>query len=156
MNLNFNAETVAPMQSFEPLPVGYYTAMITSSESKPTKSGTGTILNLRFDILDGEFKGRIIFVGLNVFNASPVAEGIARSELGSICRAVNVMQLTDSSQLHSRPMKIKLAIQPAKDGYDAKNVIKEYSSLSSNPSTAPATQEATVVASGKAPAPWEK
>jgi len=156
MQLNFNAETVAPMQSFEVLPVGYYTAMITSSESKPTKSGTGTILNLRFDILEGEHKGRIVFVGLNVYNQNKVAENIAQSELGSICRAVNVMQLTDSSQLHNRPMKIKLAIQPAKDGYDAKNVIKEYSSLSSNQVATPTPQDTTVTTSGKAPAPWEK
>ena len=37
----FDANTVEPNTSFEPLPAGWYTCVITSSEEKPTKAQTG-------------------------------------------------------------------------------------------------------------------
>ncbi|RIK77249.1 MAG: hypothetical protein DCC68_17685, partial [Planctomycetota bacterium] len=52
-SLNFNANEVEPASDFEPIPAGKYLAMITDSEMKPTKNGTGHYLQLTFQILDG-------------------------------------------------------------------------------------------------------
>ncbi|HEX4918067.1 MAG TPA: DUF669 domain-containing protein, partial [Limnobacter sp.] len=55
---NFNAAEVQPMESRDVLPAGKYIAAIVDNEIKPTKSGTGERLNLTFEILEGEHKGR--------------------------------------------------------------------------------------------------
>ena len=56
--LNFNADEVAPSTSHDPIPAGKYQAVITDSELKMTKSGTGSYLELTFEITDGEFEKR--------------------------------------------------------------------------------------------------
>ena len=42
----FDANQVEPTGDFEPIPAGKYLAVITDSEMKPTKSGTGSLLQL--------------------------------------------------------------------------------------------------------------
>jgi hypothetical protein len=59
-NLDFNANTVEPATDFEPIPAGKYVAAVVASEMKPTKAGTGNYLELTFEVLEGEFKGRMI------------------------------------------------------------------------------------------------
>ena len=51
---NFNANDVEPASDFEAIPAGKYLAVITDSEVKPNKSGTGTYLQLTFQVVEGE------------------------------------------------------------------------------------------------------
>jgi hypothetical protein len=44
----FDANQVEPSSDFEPVPAGKYLAVITESEMKPTKAGTGHYLQLTF------------------------------------------------------------------------------------------------------------
>ena len=46
----FDANQVEPTTEFDPLPAGKYPAVITESEFKPTKAGTGRYLQLTFHI----------------------------------------------------------------------------------------------------------
>jgi len=109
--LNFDATSVQPNDSFAPIPAGSYIAQITDSSIKPTKSGTGTMLNLTWTILDGQFANRKVFDRINVQNANPEAEKIGQRQLSSICHATGVMKLQDSNQLHGKPVKITVKIQ---------------------------------------------
>ena len=62
-----NAAEIEPMGKFSPVPIDDYLSMIVASEQKDTKSGNGgKYLNLTFEIIDGEFKGRKIFDTLNL------------------------------------------------------------------------------------------
>lgn len=125
--LNFDASQVAPNAGTpDPIPAGWYNAQIDESEMKPTKDGTGTYLQLRFSVVDGQYANRKIYARLNLRNSNPVAQEIAYGELSAICHATGVMQLQDSQQLHGIPMKIKVKLRPAKDGYDASNEIGGY------------------------------
>ena len=45
-----------PSSDFEPVPAGKYLAVITESEMKPMKSGSGNYLQLTFEIIDGPHK----------------------------------------------------------------------------------------------------
>ncbi|QDV24543.1 hypothetical protein Q31a_28620 [Aureliella helgolandensis] len=55
-NLNgFDANSVEPADELEPIPTGKYIAVITDSEIKPMKSGTGNYLQLTFQIVEGEY-----------------------------------------------------------------------------------------------------
>jgi len=43
-SLNFNANDIEPLGSFDPLPIGEYTVVISASEMKDTKTGKGQYL----------------------------------------------------------------------------------------------------------------
>ena len=122
----FNANQVEPTTEFEAIPAGKYLAMITESEMKPTKSGSGSYLQLTFQILEGEYKGRFVWARLNLNNANGTAVQIARSELSAICRAVGVMTPSDSVELHNLPLLITVKCKKREDTGDVSNEIKGY------------------------------
>jgi len=125
-NLNgFNANHVEPMTDFDPLPAGKYVAVITHSEMKPTRSGNGSYLELTFQIIEGEHKGRRLWARLNLDNPNPLTVQIARSELSAICRAVDVMEPKDSCELHNLPLVISVRQKTDIDG-EVRNEIKGY------------------------------
>ena len=126
-NLNgFNAHEVEPTSNFEPLPAGKYLAVITDSEMKPTKSGTGQYLQLSLQILEGPYKGRYVWARLNLHNPNPTTVQIARQELSAICRAVGVMQPTDSVELHNIPLVISVKCKKREDTGEITNEVKGY------------------------------
>jgi len=112
----FNANNVEPVQDFEAIPAGKYPACIVESEMKPTKAGNGSYLQLTFQVLEGEFKGRKIWARLNLENQNPMAVQIARSELSAICRAVGIPEPKDSVQLHNLPLFITVKQKTGPDG----------------------------------------
>lgn len=124
--INFDATTVAPNASFDPLPAGWYNANITGSEMKPTKDGSGAYIQLELTVLDGQFANRKVFDRLNVQNSSQVAQEIAYATLSSICHATGVIQVQDTSQLHGIPIEVKLSVQAASGDYEASNKVKGY------------------------------
>ena len=126
--LNFNATEVEPMGDYTPVPAGDYLAVISASEEKPTKDFTGSYVQMTFEVIEGDFKGRKIFNRLNLQNKNPQAVDIARRELSSICHASGVLSPRDSSELHNRPMIIKVVVKPAEGQYSASNEIKGYKS----------------------------
>jgi hypothetical protein len=146
--LNFNANEVDPAVGFDPVPAGRYVAVITESELKPTKAGTGSYLQLTFQIIEGEFKGRLLWARLNLDNPSEMAVKIARAELSAICRAVNVMAPKDSLELHNLPLTISVGCKKRDDTGEITNEIKGYEGKQQ-----PAL--ATAAANGSTP-PWKR
>ena len=126
-NLNgFDANAVEPSTDFEAIPAGKYLAVITDSEMKPTKAGTGSYLELTFQIVEGEYKNRNLWARLNLDNPNPVAVQIAKAELSAICRAVGVMLPKDSVELHNLPLLITVKCKRRDDTGDIVNEIKGY------------------------------
>lgn len=144
----FDATQVAPAATLDPLPAGKYLAVITESETKPTKSGTGSYLQLTFEIIEGEHKGRLLWARLNLDNPNPKAVQIARAELSAICRAVDVLSPNDSSELHNLPLVVQVKCKKRDDTGDISNEIKGYSKRE-----IPATNGQAVA--GAAP-PWKR
>ena len=125
IGFQFNADAVKPQDDFTPIPAGDYIAQITESEIKPTKSGSGQMLTLRWQILDGQFKGRLVFDRINIINQNPKAQEIGQQQLSSICRAAGVMALQDSVQLHNKPCHINVKIRKDAE-YGDSNEVKSY------------------------------
>jgi hypothetical protein len=126
-NMNgFNANNVDPATDFEPIPAGKYLAVITDSEMKPTKSGNGHYLELTFHVIEGPYKGRLLWSRLNLDNPSEQAVQIAQGELSAICRAVGVMQPKDSLELHNLPLMVTVKCKKREDTGDVVNEIKGY------------------------------
>lgn len=152
-NLNgFNAHEVDPATTFDPVPAGKYLAVITESEQKPTKAGTGHYLQLTFQIVDGEFKGRLLWARLNLDNPSAMAVTIARAELSAICRAVGVMAPKDSIELHNLPLIITVGCKKRDDTGELTNEIKGYDAKQH---VAPVSPAASAATQGSTP-PWKR
>ena len=123
---NFDANNVDPATDFEPLPAGKYMAVITASEMKATKTGSGHYLELTFQIIDGPLKNRLLWSRLNLDNQNRKAVQIALGELSAICRAVGVMQPKDSLELHNLPLQITVKCKKRDDTGDITNEIRGY------------------------------
>lgn len=110
----FNPEEVdtGSGDSFEPLPAGWYPVVIIDSEEKETRAGNGSYLQLTLEVIDGEFKGRLLWARLNLNNPNPKAVEIAQRDLANICKAVGVMAPKDSSDLHYKPLAARVKIRP--------------------------------------------
>jgi len=145
----FDANTVDPNFAFDPIPAGNYTAVITASEMKKTKKGTGQYLKLTFQVIEGEHKGRNLWARLNLDNPDAQAVKIARAELSAICRAVGVLAPKDSVELHNLPLMIKVGVKNRDDNGEPTNVIKGYE----NKGVAAARQ---VMPSNNGKAPWQR
>ena len=122
--LNFDAQAVEP-NAFDVLPAGEYQVAIVGSVVEGTKAGTGKFLALELQVLDGPFRGRKLFDRLNIWNPSAKAVEIAKGTLSAICRAVGVLTPGDSSQLHDKPLSVKVVVTRDVQ-YGDKNEIKAY------------------------------
>jgi len=125
-NLNgFDANTIEPMNNFEPIPADKYLAVISKSEMKNTKSGNGSYLELTFQVIEGRYKNRLLWSRLNLNNPNELTVKIARAELAAICRAIGVMEPKDSCELHNLPLVISVKQKTDSDG-EVRNEVKGY------------------------------
>ena len=153
---NFNAEEVEPSSSYEPIPAGWYRAIISASEIKPTRDGYGEYLSLTLQVIEGQYANRLVFARLNLKNANEKAVDIARKDLAAICRAVGVMSPRSSEELHDKPLMIKVKVRPASGEYEASNDIGGYKAVEgANLTPAPKPQTPTPAAT-PAKKPWQK
>lgn len=122
-----------PNSSFDPLPPAWYAAQIIDSDVKPTKNGAGQYLELVFEVLENvhpNYKGRRIWVRLNLWNQNQTAVDIANRDLSAICRSIGHMDaVEDSEVLHFRPLAIKVKVRPASGDYDATNDVSGYDAM---------------------------
>ena len=118
------------MGDFTVMPAGTeVTAKIVKSEIVPTKAGDGKRLNMQAQIQDGEFKGKRLFIGLNIANPNPMAVEISQKELASICEVCGKATIKDTQELHDIAFGATVGIEKS-EGYPDKNFIKSYKKLS--------------------------
>lgn len=161
-NLNVDLTNTEASKPMEVMPPHWAVAVIDASEVKPTKKAqeaqqypsaenaanrNDCLLQLTLKIVEGDHKGRLLWTRLNIRNANEVAQRIAEEELAAICDAVgHPRKVVDSVTLHGKPMRVKVDVEPAKDGQPARNIVKGYEPLgaktapvAASPDAAPAT-----------------
>jgi len=148
----FDAHEVEPNVGFDPIPAGKYLAVITASEMKPTKAGTGEYLELELEVIEGSYKGRKLWDRLTLKHPNDLTVQIAKGTLSSICRAVGVMKPNDSVELHNLPMTISVGCKKREDNGELTNVVKGYSKRESAVARPPAT---AANGAGSTP-PWKR
>ena len=77
---DWNGETSQPSEGMTPLPVGVYYFTVAEANEKITKAGTGQYLELQFECLDDEHKGRKVYATFNLVNKNSQAVQIAQKE----------------------------------------------------------------------------
>lgn len=159
----FDASQVDPSKPREVVPPGWYKAVIEASDVKPTSKAQKAIeygggpeagdklLTMTFKVVEGDYKDSLIFNNLNLVNSNPVAQEIAQKDFSAICHAIGKLKVKDSSELHNRPLMIKVDVEK-KEGYNPRNIVKGYEAVGgASSSGAPAS-----TASGSAPATGAK
>lgn len=135
-NTTFDARTVEPAVTFEPVPTDWYKVVIDDSEMKPTKDGKGAYLEAALTIVEGPFAKRKAFLRLNINNANPVAQEIAFKQLSAICHAAGVIQININwsgkpavPQLHGIALMARITKKAAEGSYDAVNEVKGFKAI---------------------------
>ena len=113
----FDATTVDPLDSgFAPIPEGDYEVVIVKSTNKPTKTGTGSYLELQCRVVAGEHAKRVLWARLNLRNQSSAAVEMAKRELSSICHATGILRPKCKEELHNIPMIVHVVQVEGRNG----------------------------------------
>lgn len=132
--INLNLSGFNPYgDTYELLPPGEYPVRITQGDLKHAKNGSGQYLNLRYDVIDGPSKGRILFDTLSLWSQNATAREIAARRLKSIGMAIKVANpdfISDTDELLDGEMIVRVAIRKDDTGqYGDKNECKAYKPL---------------------------
>lgn len=133
LNETFSAADAAPEQDFSPLPAGEYQAIVTATELKNTKNGTGQYIQVTYEIAGPTHTGRLVWQNFNIRNANPKAAEIGRQQLGSLIKASGLQGVSDTDQLITGNMvSLKLAIRKSTE-YGDSNDVKAIKAVSTTP-----------------------
>ena len=147
---------VEPQQNFSALEPGRYEVIVTDSELKDTKAGTGQYLQLTFEVVGNSAKGRKLWTRLNVSNPNKTAEEIAYRELAAICQSTGVAwPLDDSEDLHNIPLMVDVVQERNPVNESIGNKFKGYAP-SNLALDLPEALKPTPKPAGAARQPWAK
>lgn len=149
-------------RSFDLLPDGWYDVTITKAEVGPTKAGTGTKIDVRYDVTGPTHQGRAVFASLNIRNPNADAERIGREQLGEVMRSLGLSRVQDSDELIGGNLCIKVKIKKAsaKDlaaGYTQdRNEVAGWKASGGSPGLPSSVTKAASGAPSSAKPPWAK
>lgn len=128
LGFTFNAAAVEPTAPMGAVPAGTYNVMVEKAELIPVKSDASqSQYELEFVIIDGQYKGRKGWMYLNIHNPDEQKRAMAQGDLSAICRAVNVIQLNDMTQLCGRPLTCDFKLVKGTEQYpDDKNKLRNF------------------------------
>tara|TARA_Y100000593_G_scaffold80757_1_gene150837 strand:+ start:1029 stop:1508 length:480 start_codon:yes stop_codon:yes gene_type:complete len=147
----FVPESIDTSNDFDAIPAGDYSLIVKGTEVKKTKAGTGQILSVEYEVLDGECIGRKLFGNFNLVNPNRQAVDIGRKQLAQLSQAVGIRgPLRDSAQLHDVPFRA-VVICKKSEQYGMQNEIRKYL-----PMSAATHAEPVSAATSGNNAPWQK
>jgi hypothetical protein len=157
LGTTFDATQVQPNQPFEVIPPGKYVVQIVASEMKPTNNGNGQYLWLEMDIIDGEHATRKLWDRLNLVNPNQQAVQIAERTLSAICHATGQLHVSDSEDLHFKPMIATVKVRPPRTdngkSFEASNEIRGYEPTAGSVAPVAQAQRPAPVATAPKPTP---
>lgn len=141
LGINFNPDQIEITEGFEVIPPGWYPVTITKSDVVQNNKGTGKILKLTMQVLQGERAGSTITDNLNIIHQNETAQRIGQSDLAKVCKAVGFSgQLMDTSQLHGRSFEVRVAVEQFESNKEPgkmldSNKVKDYRAPGAVPQT---------------------
>lgn len=147
----FDPSSVGERQDFVPIPPGEYRMMITETEYKQNKKGTGTLIEYKAVVLDGPHAKRSMKGWINFTNSNPTSQKIGQEELGELCRALGLGTITNDVQLQNIPFLATVTVKAGEGERGPSNTIKKYKPLNAQRTTAPATAAPSAPGGGQPP-----
>jgi hypothetical protein len=130
-------------RSYDVLPEGKYDVIVLEAKEKTTKKGDRAI-EITFQVLEGQYKERLLWETLNLWNSSDQARTIARDRLASICKACNAPAATSTDVLLGRRMQVSVGRRMNDFRGKEENHIKAFTAKPLHQHATP-TQSAAVV-----------
>ncbi len=153
--VDVNAQT-----SFDPLPAGDYCLKAVEADEKTTKSGDGQYIKVKFEVVKGEYAGRLVWMNFNIVNPSEKAQNIGRQQIVAWATACGKPNADDTDKLIDKPFMCTLKIEKSV-GYADSNSIKAFlfdKDDAPAPAAKPAAAKAAPAAksaSAKGANPWD-
>jgi hypothetical protein len=119
------------------IPIGEYRAVVVKAPLTDTKAGTGNYLKMEIQIVSGPHKNGRVFHNLTMNNRNPKAVAMGRKDLTGLCNAIGlkVDELTDTSQILNKPLRIKLGHELNEEYGDRETVKKFMTDVGGTPDT---------------------
>ena len=129
--LNLDPNVQESDGEFTVLPAGKYKAALVGDELKDNKSGTGKILILKLQIIEGQFASEIVKDNINITNPSAQCAAIGQGTLKRVCNLCNVQYPPqDTTGLMGKPIVITVGVEEFTSNKTGKtlqsNKIKKY------------------------------
>jgi hypothetical protein len=112
--------------SYDPIPEGEYVLKALDAEEKTTSAGTGSYIKVKFEVVKGEYSGRLIWQNFNVNNPSEKAQRIGRQQMVAWATACGKPDADDTDKLLEKPFTAAVSIEKGTGGYSDSNRIKAF------------------------------
>lgn len=167
------------ISDLEVVPAGYYQAVVIESGGRPdnertcpdglvaTKNGKGRYLPFRFEIIEGEMKGRQLTHCFNMENVNPLTVQIAQKSMRELLNAIGWDFVAkpfgpdETNEVHMIPLTIQVAVENDRLTGEMRNSIKHFHARQvpgATPVAAAPRAKAAVSAPAPVPAvpPWAR
>jgi hypothetical protein len=119
-------DTGATGGSYDPIPDGEYVLKALDAEEKATSAGTGSYIKVKFEVVKGEYTGRLIWQNFNINNPSEKAQRIGRQQMVAWATACGKPDADDTDKLLDKPFSAAVSIEKGTGGYSDSNRIKAF------------------------------
>jgi hypothetical protein len=119
-------DTGATGGSYDPIPDGEYVLKALDAEEKATSAGTGSYIKVKFEVVKGEYTGRLIWQNININNPSEKAQRIGRQQMVAWATACGKPDADDTDKLLDKPFSAAVSIEKGTGGYSDSNRIKAF------------------------------
>jgi hypothetical protein len=158
----FNTSEVDPAApaEYDPIPDGEYVLKALDAEEKETSRGDGSYIKAKFEVVKGEYAGRLLWQNFNINNPSEKAQRIGRQQLVAWATACGKPDADDTDKLLEKPFRAAVSIEKGTGGYKDSNRIKAFLFDQGDSSPSPARKPSAPAAKSAAPAakssnPWD-
>lgn len=131
--MGYKADKKKAASSFDPIPAGEYTLVITRAK-KETDANGNKFLNMEYSVTKGKYKGRKIWERLYLEHPNEKAAEIAEQKLQQLMFATHITELPSkwkAAKLIGKPFIGRVAIEVDKTGkYGDKNRLNRPEALS--------------------------
>ena len=95
------------------VPAGVYAAQVISAENKVSDDGNSKLVDVVFEILDGEYKGARCFWSFFTHHHNEAAQRIGREDLAALCLAAAPgVAVRDMTPLMFKPLNLTVKVIP--------------------------------------------
>lgn len=119
-------DTGATGGSYDPIPEGEYVLKALDAEEKTTSAGTGSYIKAKFEVVKGEYTGRLIWQNFNINNPSEKAQRIGRQQMVAWATACGKPDADDTDKLLEKQFTAAVSIEKGTGGYSDSNRIKAF------------------------------
>lgn len=150
-------DTGATGGTYEPIPEDEYTLKALEAEEKSTSRGDGSYIKVKFEVVKGQYAGRLLWQNFNVTNPSEKAQRIGRQQLVAWATACGKPDADDTDKLLDKPFRAAVSIEKGTGGYADSNRIKAFlfDDASAPKAAAPKPAPTPAPVAAKSANPWD-